>query len=116
MDLKSNELIKRLLVKLEKLYPEKKIFALSSLDDDLRESLNTTYRQLCYPNMDGLLHDLGYELISASAARDLRSFVLYLPGQEPEPIRSKIFSIPFMTVRYLMFSISSSEASRERMA
>lgn len=90
MDLKSNELIKRLLVKLEKLYPEKKIFALSSLDDDLRESLNTTYRQLCYPNMDGLLHDLGYELISASAARDLRSFVLYLPGQEPEPIRSKI--------------------------
>ena len=82
--------VKKLLPTLEALYPEKKIFALSGLDDSLREKLNDLYQSFGYPNLDRFLRDIGYEIIPASAARDLRSFVLYMPGQEPEPIRSKV--------------------------
>ena len=90
MNASDSPVVKRILAKLEALYPEHKVFALSSLDDDLRETLNNAYQSLGYSSMDDLLGDLGYERISASAVRDLRSEVLYSPGSEPEPIRSKI--------------------------
>ena len=82
--------VKNLLPSLEALYPEHKIFALSSLDDKLREKLNDLYQTFGYQNLDKLLQDIGYEIIPASAVKDLRSEVLYSPGQEPEPIRTKV--------------------------
>ncbi len=100
MNASDSPVVKRILAKLEALYPEHKVFALSSLDDDLRETLNNAYQSLGYSSMDDLLGDLGYERISASAVRDLRSEVLYFPGNEPEPIRSKIVNALGMLEEY----------------
>lgn len=83
----------RLLAKLEALYPEHKVFALSALDDTLRESLATSYRALGYPTLDALLHDNGYEIISGEAVHQIRPFVLYTPGNEPAVVQNKIRSI-----------------------
>ena len=83
----------RLLEKLESLYPEHKIFALSALDDGLRESLATSYKAMGYRTLDELLHDNGYEIISGAAVRELRPFVLYTPGNEPAVISNQIRSI-----------------------
>ena len=82
--------IARVIKSLESLYPERKVFALSSLDDHLRETLNSLYQEMGYKNLDSFLNELGYEIIPASAVRDIRSEVLYYPGEEPEPIRTKI--------------------------
>ena len=43
MNILENERIRRILARLKPLYPEGKIFALSALDDDLRQQLNDAY-------------------------------------------------------------------------
>ena len=87
---RDNPRIARVIETLESLYPEHKVFALSSIDDHLRETLNVLYQELGCKNLDSFLNELGYEIIPASAVRDIRSEVLDSPGQEPEPIHTKI--------------------------
>ena len=100
MGISDNYKVERVLLKLEALYPEHKVFALASLDDSLREQLNNLYQELGHSNLDDLLNELGYERISASAVRDLRSEVLYSPGQEPEPIRTKVNNMLELLAEY----------------
>ena len=92
--------IGRLLPKLEALYPEHKVFALSSLDDDLREQLNLIYQALGFNNLNELLEAIGYRMISGSEVRDLRSEVIYSPGSEPEPIRTKVKNMQALLAQY----------------
>lgn len=87
---RDNPRIARVIETLESLYPEHKVFALSSIDDHLRETLNVLYQELGCKNLDSFLNELGYEIIPASAVRDIRSEVLYSPRQESEPIHTKI--------------------------
>lgn len=100
MRIAEQEDIRKILRKLAPLYPEGKVFALSGLDDDLREQLNSAYLRYGYANLGDLLRDLGYEIISASAARDLRCDVLYAPGCEPEPIRTKVINMRWLFDQY----------------
>lgn len=78
------------LPKLQALYPERKVFALSSLDDDLRELLNRLYQEMGYSDLHEFLAALGYEMISGTEVRELRNEVIYSPGSEPEPVRTMI--------------------------
>ena len=100
MNLFDNASIKNILPKLNALYPEHKVFALSSLDDTLREKLNELYKSLEYLDLGAFLKDLGYEIIPSSAVKDLRSEVLYSPGFEPEPIKTKINNMLALLEQY----------------
>lgn len=79
--------------KLEALYPERKVFALDSIDSTLREQLAHMYREHGYPTVEALLEENGFSLISGEEVRKIRSFVLYTPGTEPEIIRPKVESM-----------------------
>lgn len=54
--------VKPLLQRLEELYPEHKVFALSGLDEHLRKYLAESYSQLGYPTVEDYFHAQGYEV------------------------------------------------------
>lgn len=85
--------IQRLIDKLEALYPEHKVFALDGVDSKLREALAECYKTYGYSTMEELLTEYGFEIISGEAVRELRSFVMYTPGNEPEVVAGKVESI-----------------------
>ncbi len=85
--------VDRVIDKLEAYFPEYKVFALDSIDSSLRERISELYKQAGYATVDDMLHAYGFEIISGDAVRELRSFVMYTPGNEPEAIRSKIQSM-----------------------
>lgn len=86
--------------RLEKLYPEHKVFALSSLDDELRETLNRLYVLSGAASLNAFLEAHGYTMISGSEVRDIRGEVIYSPGYEPEPIRTKVQNMCALLEQY----------------
>ncbi len=76
--------------KLEQLYPEHKIFALDALDKDLQDKLNKLAHKAGLPSTRDLLQPYGYEFIAGNAVKELRSSVIYPPGNEPEIIKNKV--------------------------
>lgn len=80
----------RIFAKLEKLYPEHKVFALDAVARELSRGLSELYVQAGYPSVDRLLLDYGYDHISTEEARSLRSSVVYQPGFEPEMVKPHI--------------------------
>lgn len=76
--------------RLELYYPEGKIFALDSIDSHLREAFAKLYKKAGYATVDDLFGAYGFEVISGNAVRELRSFVRYTPGNEPDFIKPKI--------------------------
>lgn len=76
--------------KLEKLYPDHKVFALNAINKNLSESVSALYTKAGYPSAEQLLRDYGFSQISTEDARSLRSSVLYQPGYEPELIRQRV--------------------------
>lgn len=89
-DSKLREKVKNFYDKLEKFYPEHKVFSLDSIDKDLREKLSMYYKLLNYSTADEFLEAYGYQMISGDAVKQLRNKVIYTPGNEPEPIKSKV--------------------------
>ena len=87
------ETIDHLMDKLETYYPERKVFALDGIDSNLRDRLSALYQRLGYPTMDDMLRAYGFTFISAEAARELRSFVRYTPGNEPAYIKERVDSM-----------------------
>ena len=76
--------------KLESYFPEGKVFAFDSIDSHLRETFAELYKKAGYSTMDEMLNAYGFEIISGDAVKELRSFVMYTPGNEPECIKNKI--------------------------
>ena len=84
------EKVENFFAKLEKFYPEHKVFSLDSIDKELREKLSMYYKLLNYNTADEFLDAYGYQMISGDAVKQLRNKVIYTPGNEPEPIKSKV--------------------------
>lgn len=82
--------LERIFERIEKLYPEHKIFAFSSLMDDTRESLAKIAKECGLFGYQEVLKDFGYEIISPEQARVLRPNVIYMPGDEPDCIKNKV--------------------------
>ena len=80
----------RVFDKLEKYYPEHKVFALDAVNGQLREEISNLYIRAGYPSIERLLLDYGFVQISTEVARSLRSSVLYSPGMEPDIVKSRI--------------------------
>ena len=80
----------KLFEKLEKLYPEHKVFALDAVAKQRSRELAELYIKAGYPSAERLLQDYGFEQISTADARDLRSSVIYQPGLEPEEIKHRL--------------------------
>lgn len=92
-DSKLREKVESFFAKLEKFYPEHKVFSLDSIDKELREKLSMYYKLLNYNTADEFLDAYGYQMISGDAVRQLRNKVIYTPGNEPEPIKGKVESM-----------------------
>lgn len=80
----------KLFEKLEKFYPEHKVFALDAVAKQLSKEISQLYIKAGYPSVERLLLDYGFEQISTQDAKILRSSVLYEPGYEPEAVKGRI--------------------------
>lgn len=80
----------RLFAKLDKLYPEHKVFALEAVSKQLSREISAMYIQAGYPSAQRLMLDYGFSSISTEEARSLRSSVMYQPGYEPDAVKSRV--------------------------
>lgn len=92
-DAKLQGRVERFFKRLERLYPEHKVFALDSLDKDARKMLSELYPQAGYASDDDFLEAYGYERIIGDDVRALRNYTAYKPGEEPEVIKGKVESM-----------------------
>ena len=92
-DVKLKQSVDRFFEKLEKYFPEHKVFALDSIDKNLRERLAELYKKVGCATAEEFLAEYGFEIISGDEIRKIRSFVIYTPGNEPEIIKSKVDSM-----------------------
>ena len=93
MDGQLAESLDRAFARLEKYYPEHKIFGLDALDSDLRERFAQLYRQTGYATVEELFASRGFVKISGSQVWELRDSVMYTPGNEPAIIKNKVENI-----------------------
>ena len=91
--LKLQQSIDSFFEKLEKYYPEHKVFALDSIDGTLRDKLSKLYKVAGFETVNEFLKAYGFEIISGDEVKKIRSFVLYTPGNEPDVIKSKVESM-----------------------
>lgn len=89
-DIKLKESVEQFFEKLNKYFPEHKVFALDSIDKNLRERLSELYKKAGYETAEKFLAEYGYEIISGEEVKKIRSFVIYTPGNEPEIIKNKV--------------------------
>lgn len=89
-DIKTRNSVNRFFDKLEKYYPEHKVFAMDSIDKGIRENLSELYKKAGYDTVEEFLAAYGFKIISGDEVRKIRSFVLYTPGNEPDVIKSKV--------------------------
>lgn len=76
--------------KLEKLYPEHKVFAIDAVSKQLSKEISELYIQAGYPGIERLMLDYGFSQISTAEARNIRSSVLYQPGFEPDAVKPRV--------------------------
>ena len=99
-DSKLEASLNRAFDKLEIYYPEHKVFSLDSIDSELRERMSKLYKKAGYISMDDMLHAYGFEIISGSKVKELRSSVLYTPGNEPDFIKHKVDNMLVLLAEY----------------
>ena len=92
-DPKLQKRVDTLFGRLERLYPEHKVFALDALDKDARKYLSELYSLVGYVTDVDFLEAYGYEFITGDEVRALRNFKAYKPGSEPAVIKSKVESM-----------------------
>ena len=92
MDSLTKDQVNRFFSKLELYYPEHKVFALDSIDKDLRERLTALHKKAGYATADAFLNAHGYETISGEAVQKLRGPKKTAPGKEPAVIKQKVAS------------------------
>ena len=85
--------LRKIVAKLEAYYPEHQVFSLSAIDDELRDRLSKIYKDCGCGMVEELLRKCGFAMISGDAVKELRSSVLYRPGEEPDVIKGKVESI-----------------------
>lgn len=91
-DIKLKQSVDVFFEKLEKFFPEHKIFALDSIDQGLREKLNDLYKKTACGSAEEFLAAYGYEFIYGNEVKKIRDKVIYSPGNEPEFIKKKVES------------------------
>lgn len=79
--------------KLESYFPEGKVFAFDNIDSELRERMAELYKRAGYTTVESMLKAYGFEIISGDAVKELRNFVVYTPGNEPDVIKNKVESV-----------------------
>lgn len=94
------EAVAHLLTRLEALYPEHKVFALDSLNADLRDRLGTLTARSGHASPAEFLKAYGWELIGTREALSLRRGKHCTPGEEPEIIRPRLESVLNRMVRH----------------
>lgn len=85
--------LERILDKLELYFPERKVFALDSIDKKLRENISAFSKELGFSSVEEFLNKLRYIIIKGEEVKRLRNKVIYTPGNEPDFIKNKVNSI-----------------------
>lgn len=75
---------------LERYYPEHAVFALDSLNKDLRERATLIARKIGYKNYDDMLTAYGWKVLSGEEVREIRPCVIYTPGNEPDLVKTRV--------------------------
>lgn len=94
------EAVEHLLTRLEALYPEHKVFALDSLNADLRDRLGTLTARSGHASPAEFLKAHGWQLIGTREALALRRGKHCTPGEEPEIIKPRLESVLNRMVRH----------------
>ena len=87
------EAVAHLLSRLEPLYPEHQVYALDSLNADLRDRLGTLTARSGAASPAEFLSAHGWQLITPREALALRRGKHCVPGEEPEIIRPRLESV-----------------------
>ena len=88
-----DEKLNSIIRKLELYFPEKCVFALDSIDKDLREKISLYAKINDFSDTNSFLNSIGYKVIKEEEVKKLRSSVVYTPGNEPDFIRNKVINI-----------------------
>ncbi|MBQ7851190.1 MAG: hypothetical protein IJ343_15800 [Clostridia bacterium] len=87
------EAVAHLLSRLELLYPEHQVYALDSLNADLRDRLGSLTTRSGFATPAEFLKSQGWQMISTKEAMALRRGKHVIPGEEPEVIRTRLDSV-----------------------
>ena len=90
--MKADAKVSYMFEKLEKLYPEHKVYAMDAIDKKLRESI-ANYAKEQGKTAEELLLENGYEMISGRDVYELRHPKQPQPGNEPAVFKTKIENI-----------------------
>mgnify|MGYP003308664474 CR=1 FL=1 len=90
IDSKVEASVQRFFEKLEKYYPEHKVFAFDSIDKNLRETMASLVKKTGCSSAQEFLEAYGYEIITSHEVKKIRSKVIYTPGNEPEIVKNKV--------------------------
>lgn len=90
IDSKVEASVQRFFEKLEKYYPEHKVFAFDSIDKNLRETMASLVKKTGCSSAQEFLEAYGYKIITSHEVKKIRSKVIYTPGNEPEIVKNKV--------------------------
>ena len=82
--------IEKILLRLESIYPEHKVFAFSALMEDSRAALAKIAKDCKVSGYEEILNDFGYQIISKEELKQIRPCVVYIPGKEPQCIAGRV--------------------------
>ncbi len=75
--------------RLERLYPEHKVFALDAANSELSKAIYALSKEEGFESKEAFLNSIGFEIISGEQIKELRPNPICKPGEEPEAIKSR---------------------------
>ena len=90
LDPKIQKKIERLFTNLEKYYPEHAVFSLDAMNKAARENASSLAKEIGYENYDDMFNAYGWRVITGDEVKEIRSEVVYTPGNEPEFLKIRL--------------------------
>ena len=90
VDSKIQKRIERLFTNLEKYYPEHAVFSLDNMSKNTRENASSLAKEIGYENYDDMLNAYGWRVITGDEVKEIRSEVVYTPGNEPDFLKIRV--------------------------
>lgn len=82
--------LENLFNRLEQYYPEHAVFALDSLNENMRDRASAIAKEIGYKNYNDMLNAYGWRVLKGEEVREIRPEVIYGPGNEPDFLKTRI--------------------------
>ena len=90
VDSKIQRRIERLFTNLEKYFPEHAVFSLDAMNTTARENASSLAKKIGYENYDDMFNAYGWRVITGDEVKEIRSEVVYTPGNEPDFLKTRV--------------------------